>query len=91
MEREKNPSEELLELLVEEGAVARAVADSVRNRQRETWIPLGKILRQRGWLTMAQLEELLRLQSKMPMLRLGEIALERRYCTAAELEDALSM
>ena len=89
METQKNPSEELLDLLVEEGAVARTVADSVRSRHRDTWVPIGKILRQRGWLSMAQLVDLLQLQSRTPGLRLGEIALECGYCTAGQLEDAL--
>jgi len=89
METQKNPSEELLDLLVEEGAVARTVADSVRNRLRDTWIPIGKILRRRGALTTAQLEDLLQLQAATPEMRLGEIALERGYCSAVQLEDAL--
>ncbi len=89
METQKNPSEALLDLLVEEGVVARAVADSVRNRHRDTWVPIGKIMRQRGGLTMAQLVDLLQLQAKTPEHRLGEIALERGYCSAIQLEDAL--
>jgi len=89
MESEKNPSEELLDLLVEEGAIARTVADSVRNRLCDTWIPIGKILRQRGWLTTTQLAELLQLQANTPEVRLGEITLQRGYCSAIQLEDAL--
>jgi len=89
METQKPPSEELLDLLVEEGAVASTDADSVRTRHRDTWIPLGKILRQKGWLTMGQLVEILQVQARHPGLRLGEIAVERGHCTRAQLEDAL--
>lgn len=89
METQKPPSEELLDLLVEEGAVASTDADSVRTRHRDTWIPLGKILRQKGWLTMGQLVEVLQLQSQHPGLRLGDIAVERGYCTRAQIDDAL--
>jgi hypothetical protein len=89
METQKPPSEELLDLLVEEGAVASADADSVRTRHRDTWIPLGKILRQKGWLTMGQLVEILQLQAQYPSLRLGDIVVERGHCTRAQLAEAL--
>ncbi len=89
MESRNAPSEQLLGLLVEEGAVNRMVADSVRNRLKDSWIPLGKILRQKGWLTTAQIAELLRLQAENPSLRIGEIALERGFCTPTQIEDAL--
>lgn len=89
MEEHKPASEELLDVLVAEGVVVPAVADSVRSRHRDTWVPLGKILRQKGSLSMGQLVELLQLQSKNPGLRIGDIALEREFCTRAEIEDAL--
>lgn len=89
MESQKSASEELLDLLVEERVVARATADSVRSRHRDTWVPLGKILREKGWLQMGQLVELLQLQAKNPGLRLGDIALERGFCTQAQIDDCL--
>lgn len=89
MESRKPPSEELLDLLVEEGAVASADAYAVRSRHRDTWIPLGKILRQKGWLTMGQLVEVLQIQARDPGQRLGDIAVERGFCTAAQVDDAL--
>lgn len=85
----KPASEELLDLLVEDGVVARDVADSVRARHRDTWIPLGKILRQKGSLSMGQLVEVLHLQSQTPGLRIGDIALERGFCTPAQIEDGM--
>ena len=69
MESKKAPSEELLDLLVEEDAVPRHVANVLRSRLRETWVPLGKILRQKGWLSMPQLTEVLQLQAQTPLRR----------------------
>ncbi|MCY2961301.1 MAG: hypothetical protein NTY35_14155 [Planctomycetota bacterium] len=89
METQKPAHEALLDLLVEEGAVDRAVAEAVRTRHRETWVPLGKILRQKGWLSMGQLVEVLQLQAGHPGLRLGEIALQRGFCSASQLAEAL--
>jgi len=91
MESGKAPSELLLEYLVEEGAVERIVADGMRNRLRDTWVPLGKILRQKGWLSTAQVVELLRLQAGNPSQPIGEIALAHGFCTSAQIEDALRM
>jgi hypothetical protein len=88
MESKKAPNEELLDLLVEEEALPRPVAEALRARLRETWVPLGKILRQKGWLSMPQLTEILQLQSQTP-LRLGEIACLRGYCTSEQVEQAL--
>jgi hypothetical protein len=90
MESKKAPNEELLDLLVEEGAIPRPVAEALRGRLRETWMPIGKILRQKGWLSMPQLTEILQLQSQSP-LRLGELACARGYCTAAQIEEALQV
>jgi hypothetical protein len=89
MDTYKPASEELLDLLVEEGAVDRSVADSVRNRHRDTWVPLGKILRQKGFLSMGQLVEVLQLQAKNPGLRLGDIVLERGFCTQAQIDAGM--
>lgn len=92
MEPRKSADEErldLLDVLVEDGVLARATADTVRHRQRETWIPLGKILRRKGALTAAQLVELLQVQSQDPRTRLGEVAVARGYCTRAQVEDGL--
>ncbi len=88
MDSKKAPNEELLDLLVEEEAIPRPVAEVLRARLRETWVPLGKILRQKGWLSMPQLTEILQLQSQSP-LRLGEIACLRGYCTGEQVEEAL--
>jgi hypothetical protein len=89
MDTYKPASEELLDLLVEEGAVDHAVADSVRTRHRDTWVPLGKILRQKGFLSMGQLVEVLQLQAKNSGLRLGDIVLERGFCTRAQIDDGM--
>jgi hypothetical protein len=90
MDSKKAPSEELLDLLVAEGAVPRPVADALRSRLRESWMPIGKILRQKGWISMPQLTEMLQLQSHSP-LRLGEIACSLGYCTAQQIEEALQI
>lgn len=89
MEAQKAPGEELLDLLVEDGVIARSAAESVRHRHRETAIPLGKILRLKGALTPGQLAELLQAQSQDGHLRLGEVAVRRGFCTRAQIADAL--
>jgi hypothetical protein len=79
----------LLELLVEEGLLRRDLAETLSARVRDSWIPLGKILRQQGSLTMGQLMDLLQEQANSPSLRLGEIAVQLGLCTPADLERAL--
>ena len=89
MERALQSADALLDLLVAEGLISRAVAEPLALRVRDSWIPLGKILRQQGSLTMGQLMDLLQEQANTPRLRLGELALLHELCTPADLERAL--
>ncbi len=91
MEQSRTPDEAFLERLVQECAIDRASAESMRCRLRDTWVPLGQILRQKGWLTMNQLAEALERQSREPGLALGEIVLETGACTPAQLAAALKV
>lgn len=82
-------SAELLELLIREHVIAESTAEDVKHRLQSDAIPIGKILRQRGYLTMKQLIELLQLQGDRPGVRLGELACERGVCTPQQIEEAL--
>jgi len=64
-------------------------ADRVRARVRDAWIPIGKILRQRGHLTMGQLMDLLQMQTAEPHLRLGELAVRQGFCTEEDVQEIL--
>ena len=79
----------LLELLVEEGLLSRALAATLSARVRDSWIPLGKVLRQQGSLSMGQLMDLLQEQANTPGTRLGDLAVQLRTCTPADIERAL--
>jgi hypothetical protein len=89
MERAPQSADALLALLVEEGLISRAMADPLAARVRDSWIPLGKILRQQGSLTMGQLMDLLQEQANTPSMRLGELALQFGLCVPADIERAL--
>lgn len=83
--------DDLLDVLVAEGALSIPAAERVRARAREAWLPLGRILRQQGLLTSDQLLELLDAQGTCPGVRFGELALERGFVTEAQLERALEL
>ncbi|SRR5260221_8088349 len=89
MRPQPQPDSSLLGLLVEEGLLSRILTETLSARVRDSWIPLGKILRQQGSLTMGQLMDLLQEQANTPSLRLGELAVQRGWCTPADLERAL--
>jgi len=89
MERAPLPADALLDLLVEEGLISRAEAEPLAARVRDSWIPIGKILRQQGSLTMGQLMDLLQEQANTPHIRLGELALQHELCSPADVERAL--
>lgn len=84
-------SGELLELLIREHVIAPSTAEDVKHRLQSDSVPIGKILRQKGYLTMKQLMEVLQLQSERPGVRLGELACERGYCTPEQVEEALQV
>jgi len=81
----------LLDMLVDEQILSIAAATNIRSRVEEAWVPIGKILRQRGHLTMAEMMHLLELQTAEPHLRLGELAVREHFCTEADLEEALRL
>jgi len=81
----------LLDMLVEEQILSASVAAGIRGRVQEAWVPIGKILRQRGHLTMAEMMHLLELQTAEPHLRLGELAVREHFCTEQDLEEALRL
>jgi hypothetical protein len=89
MEQAHPPAAALLDLLVAEGLISRTVAEALAARTRDSWIPLGKVLRQQGSLTMGQLMDLLQEQANRPRMRLGELALELGLCSPADLGRAL--
>jgi hypothetical protein len=84
------PREELLQHLIGDGILSASEADDLRTRLRTSWIPIGKILRQRGLLSMEQLVDLLRAQELQPTRRLGDLAVQRGWVGGAELHAALT-
>ncbi|MBK7643248.1 MAG: hypothetical protein IPJ19_09380 [Planctomycetes bacterium] len=81
--------DQLLALLVDEALISKAMAETLAARVRDSWIPLGKILRQQGSLTMGQLMDLLQEQANSPSMRMGDLAVQLGMCTPADLERAL--
>jgi hypothetical protein len=89
MQPSHSASEALLDMLVEEGLLSRTMAEALAARVRDSWIPLGKILRQQGTLTMAQLMDLLQEQANAPSMRMGELAVHIGLCSQADIDRAL--
>jgi hypothetical protein len=80
---------EFLDFLVESGVIAAADSEALKSRTRDEWIPLGKILRQQGHLTMGQLMELLQLQAREPDILIGELAVRQGQCSRQDVAEAL--
>jgi hypothetical protein len=80
---------EFLEFLVEVGVITPSSCETLKSRTRDEWIPLGKILRQQGHLTMGQLMELLQVQAREPDTLLGDLAVRQGLCTRADVTEAL--
>lgn len=89
MHTKSQPTDELLDLLVGESILSRAMADTLAARVRDSWIPLGKILRQQGSISMGQLMDLLQEQANAPATRLGDLAIRLGMCTQDDVERAL--
>ncbi len=89
MQRALQSADVLLGLLVDEGLLSRTLAETLSARVRDSWVPLGKILRQQGSLTMGQLMDLLQEQANAPGLRLGDLALRLGLCTPVDIERAV--
>jgi hypothetical protein len=85
------PADQLIELLLAEGAISPAAAEGLRTRVRESWMPLGKVLRQTGKVTIGQLFDALQTQSQEPGVWLGEICVRKGYCTETDIENALRL
>jgi hypothetical protein len=81
----------LLDMLVEEGLTSPSTVAKIRIKAKEAWVPIGKILRQRGHLTMIQLMRILELQTSEPHLRLGELAVREGFCTEEDILEALRL
>jgi hypothetical protein len=84
-------SSDVLDMLVLEGLTSSSTARNLRSKVQEAWLPLGKILRQRGRLTMEQMMRLLVMQTTETNLRFGELAVREGYCTADDIEEALRL
>jgi hypothetical protein len=80
---------ELLDQLVADGVIAHPRVETIKKRLHAEWTPIGKVLRQRGHLTMRQLVNLLQLQDANPTTPLGELAVREGFCTQHDLEEAL--
>jgi len=81
----------LLDLLLEEGLLSTSAAARIRSTVQEGWVPIGRILRQRGHLTIAQMMHLLEMQTSEPHLRLGELAVREGFCKEKDIEEALRL
>ena len=80
---------DFLDFLVDAGVISANLSESLKSRTRDEWIPLGKILRQQGHLTMGQLMELLQLQSREPHALIGDLAVRQGQCTREDVAEAL--
>jgi hypothetical protein len=81
----------LLDMLVGEGLISSSAAIGIRNRIRESWIPLGEVLRQQGNLSTAQLMDLVQMQACEPHFRLGELAVREGLCSERDILDAIQL
>jgi len=81
---------DLFQVLVTDGLITPDLADSVRARAQDEWVPLGRILRDSCKLTMSQIMELIEAQAREPDTRLGELAVRKQLCTPAQIEAALA-
>lgn len=80
----------LFDILVRERLLDAEQAEQLRRRAQAEWQPLGKVLRQRGYLNMEQLIELLDRQAREPRTQLGELAVRAGHCTRAQLDECLA-
>lgn len=53
------------------------------------WMPLGKVLIRKGFVTVREVMELLSLQAIEPHLRIGDLAVREGLCTSEEVRQAL--
>jgi len=86
MDHSRPNTPDLYTILVEEGVLTREAAAELQQRTADAWVPLGKLLRQKGLVTMAQLLELLDAKSREPDARIGDLAVRAGYCTREQVE-----
>jgi hypothetical protein len=84
-------SSDVLDMLVLEGLTSPSTAWKLRSKVQESWLPIGRILRQRGHLTMDQMTRLLVMQTSETNLRIGELAVREGYCTEDDIDEALRL
>ncbi len=84
-----NSSGHLGEMLVRVGLLTDAqLAEAIRDqRARPSYVPLGRILVERKFVTRAQIDLLLKSAGKRP--RLGELLVSSGHITAAQLAHGL--
>ena len=89
MERRLEGRNEFWEHLVDTGVLDEGLAEEFARACDAGWTPLGKLLVQRGHLSMKQLMGLLAMQSEEPHRRLGDLALREGYCDEEQVRGAL--
>lgn len=90
MDLSRPNSSDLYTILVEEGVLTRDAAAELRQRVTDSWVPLGKLLRQRSLITMTQLLDLLDVKSREPSARIGDLAVRAGYCTREQIDVCLA-
>ena len=81
----------LLDMLVGDGLISTSTALGIWNRVRDSWMPIGEVLRQQGRISTNQLMDLVQMQAAEPHLRLGEIAIREGVCTERDILDAIQL
>lgn len=77
--------------LVEQEIMDRTAAEELQQRGAADRVPLGRILVEEKFLTMAQLMQVLELTDKRPYMRIGDIAVEEDFCSREEVERAIAI
>ena len=91
MEPSRTTSSDLYTILVEEGVLTTEAAAALRQRAADSWVPLGKLLRQRSLITMTQLLDLLDAKSREPGARIGDLAVRAGFCTREQVDLCLAL
>lgn len=86
MDHSRPNTPDLYAILVAEGVLTREAAAELQQRTADAWVRLGKLLRQKSLITMAQLLDLLDAQAREPGARIGDLAVKAGYCTREQVE-----
>jgi len=81
----------LLDMLVGDGLITSSDAIGIQNQIRDSWLPIGEVLRQQGTISTAQLMDLVQMQACEPHYRLGELAIREGLCTERDILDAIEL